>query len=77
MITKRDRAYATINTYLCSYTYHGLCWEFEIRARTMNEAAARVRAIRTTGVLDGEFVALPSVPLWRKLWRSICGRHFL
>lgn len=45
------------NTYLFSYTFEKMKWEFEIRARSQQEAIARLRAIRLTAHYDGELKA--------------------
>lgn len=45
------------NDYTCSYIFGNSQWGFEVRARSMAEAEARVIAIRRSAIVDGELIA--------------------
>lgn len=43
--------------YCCTYRFDNADWAFTIRARSSNEARARLRALGTNGTVDGELMA--------------------
>jgi hypothetical protein len=49
-------------TFLCSYTFQGARWQFEILADSFTDARERVQAIRLSGLVDGEAMANIPVP---------------
>lgn len=57
-------------TYVCSYTFHGSKWSFDIYARDLAEARLRVAAIGWDGNVDGEVYArIPAaVGFWVPVW---------
>jgi hypothetical protein len=64
-------------TFLISYQHQGSTWGAEVLATNSEDARARIRAIGTTGVVDGQLIAnIPAslgfwVPLWcwfRNIW---------
>lgn len=56
------------------YQYQNAQWSFEIPAKDQADAEARMRAIRTTGVVSGEIMMDIPVPRPRSLVQAI--RHF-
>lgn len=59
-----------MRTYCISYQHQGASWGAEIMATDHDDAARRLRAIGTTGVVDGQLMAkVPaSVGFWVPLW---------
>lgn len=64
-------------TFICSYPFQGGQWGFEIKARSFEEAQARVKAIGW-GKVDGELMmklpgylppsAISLLCWWKNLW---------
>jgi hypothetical protein len=55
--------------YSFSYPYAGSRWSFDLPATSMEDAEARLTAMRNWGKLDGEIVATIYVPDPRSPWR--------
>jgi hypothetical protein len=61
-------------TYTCSYRFGGAQYGFEIAARDMSEAQARLATIKAWGQVDGEVIAtIPAAPGAGLLARMICA----
>lgn len=49
-------------TFVCSYKYRGLDWDISVVATSFEDAQARLRAMGTSGVVDGILYAEIPVP---------------
>lgn len=58
----KARALVSMKTYLCSYTYKGVRYSFEIQADSIKDADDRLYAITRFGIVDGELKATIPVP---------------
>lgn len=55
--------------YTCDYQYQGHTWVFKIKARTHEEAQARIRAIGISGNVKGKIIMEGRLtPHWWQRW---------
>lgn len=59
-----------MDTYLCSYTFRGDRWGFDIQAESFQDAQWRLHAIMKDGMVDGKLIAsipvTPTFSVWDK-----------
>lgn len=63
-----DEAASPTKTYLCSYRFKNQRWSLELKADSEEQAYERLRAIWTSGSVDGELKATVKLGWLERIW---------